>query len=117
MGANFPRRRRALQIIEDKLRTLESDLKNSRRILNSLRSLRRLLMGERTNGGVAIGVAKAEISPAVACYASIWETARKQALSSLRDAQAQNPGVADAVPWYVRQDTRPLDGTTGKPPK
>ena len=130
MSSNFPRRLRALQIIENKLRTLEVHLRNIRRLLNDLCSLRRLLFGERTNGGVVvprtlIGIANAEITPsrsplteasrlsvppnsAVARPASIPVTVRKRALSSYRDAHAHNLKGADAVPWYIRPDYKPI---------
>jgi len=69
-GGNFPRRLKALKIVEYKLRTLESHLENLARILNDLRSLRRLLFGERTANAavprVSIGIAeKAETTPSV----------------------------------------------------
>ena len=130
MSLNFPRRLKALQIIQYKLRTLESHLGHVRRALNDLRSLRRLLFGERTDGGVAvrrtsIDVAKAETTPSsevspsgvplestVARPATIRATVRKRALSSLRDTHASNQGVAGAVPWYFRQDIKPIGETT-----
>lgn len=42
------RRRDALQLVHFKLTRLEANLRNSRLILNDLRSLRRLLLEERT---------------------------------------------------------------------
>jgi len=50
MGSNVPRRLEALQIVAYKLEALELYLTKSRRILNDLRSLRRLLFEERTGG-------------------------------------------------------------------
>lgn len=67
-NANFPRRLEALQLTVYKMQTLELHLKKSRILLNDLRSLRRLLFGERTESDVAgrgtpIGMAKAETTP------------------------------------------------------
>jgi len=67
-NSNLPRRLEALQLTVYKMQTLEFHLKKSRCILNDLRSLRRLLFGERTNGnlavpGTSIGIAKAEATP------------------------------------------------------
>ena len=130
MSLNFPRRLKALQIVEHKLRTLESHLEKVPRILNDLRSLRRLLFGQRTNGGAAlrptsIGLAKAETTSsgpsseasrsgvppdsAVARPASIRVAVRKRALSSYRDAHSHLE-VADAVAWYIRPDFKTIDG-------
>jgi len=54
MSSSFSRRLEALQIIVYLLETLEINIKKSRRILNDLRSLRRLLLGERANGTMAV---------------------------------------------------------------
>jgi hypothetical protein len=121
MGLNFRRRLEALQIVGYKLEALESHLTKSRRILNDLRSLRRLLFDERASGALAVrptstGIAKTETPPSpspevsrsgggsespVARQASICATARKRAISSPRDAHASNVKAADAVPWYA----------------
>ena len=132
MSPDFPRRLDALQIVEYKLRTLESHLKNSGRVLNDLRSLRRLLLEERPDGGAVrqkptrMPKVKAlpsgpssearhsgmRIGQTVASNGIIWETVRKRAFSSWRDGQARNSGTPDVVPWYVRQDKKPVDRTT-----
>jgi len=79
-SSNSSRLSEALQITVYKMQTLEFHLKKSRRILNDLRSLRRLLVGKLTNDaavvppestGIAaksavvrpIGIARAEASP------------------------------------------------------
>ena len=124
---------KALQIVEHKLRTLESHLENLARILNDLRSLRRLLFGERTpdvavrraplsiaeKAGItpsvhSPGVTRSGVSPdsSVARPASARATIRKRAFSSWCEAHARNPRVADAVPWYVRQYIKPVGETT-----
>jgi hypothetical protein len=122
MSSNVSRRLDALLIVAYKLETLELHLTKSRRILNDLRSLRRLLFEERASGALAvrpksIGIAKAETSPRpspevsrsgvspdnMARQASICATVRKRALSSPRDAHANNVEAADAVPWYTRR--------------
>jgi len=64
-NANFRRRLEALELTIFKMQTLEFHLKKSRFLLNDLRSLRRLLFSERTDGGVAVretltGAARAE---------------------------------------------------------
>jgi len=130
MSLNLPRRLKALQIIQYKLRTLESHLENVRRILNDLRSLRRLLFGKRTDGGVAvpwtsIDVAKAETTPSsplpevsrsgvplestVVCDVSTYVRVKKRALSSSRAVAPRVSG--DAIPWYGRRDIKPINGT------
>jgi len=43
----FPRRLEALRLVSFKLDRLEQHVKNSRRLLNDLRSLRRLLLDQR----------------------------------------------------------------------
>jgi len=43
----FPRRLEALRLVSFKLEKLEQHVKNSRRLLNDLRTLRRLLLDER----------------------------------------------------------------------
>jgi len=122
MSSNVSRRLDALQIVVYKLETLEPHLTKSRRILNDLRSLRRLLFEERASGALtvrpkSIGIAKAETSPSpspevsrsggspdkpVARHARVCAMARKRALSSSRDGHARNLEAADAVPWYIR---------------
>lgn len=58
-GSNIPERRKeALRLVAFKLNKLSSHMKASRRILNDLRSLRRLLFEERSRpgiGGEAVG--------------------------------------------------------------
>src|SRR5215470_435610 len=49
---NGSRRFEALEIIASSLETLEDHMKKSRRILNDLRSLRRVLCGERADKAV-----------------------------------------------------------------
>jgi hypothetical protein len=62
-GSNIPERRKeALQLVVFKLNKLSSHMNASRRILNDLRSLRRLLLEERSLGG-ASGEAVAEDEP------------------------------------------------------
>lgn len=50
-NAEFPRRVQALQLVLYNLEKLEQHLKASHRALNDLRSLRRLLLQERTETG------------------------------------------------------------------
>ncbi len=45
----FPRRLEALRLVQFKLEKLEQNIKNGRRLLNDLRTLRRLLLEERTD--------------------------------------------------------------------
>jgi len=49
---NSERRLEALRLVQYKLEKLESHLRRSSRILNDLRSLRRLLLDERIDGSV-----------------------------------------------------------------
>ena len=115
-SSKFPRRLKALQIVENKMRALESHLEKIRRIFNDLRSLRRLLFGERTTPSTSppSEVSRSGVPPesTVARPASIRATVRKRTLSSWRDAHARNPGVAGAGPWYVRRDRKPVEGIT-----
>jgi len=43
-GAGFPRRIEALRLVQFKLEKLELNIKNGRRLLNDLRTLKRLLL-------------------------------------------------------------------------
>ncbi len=45
----FPRRMEALRLVSFKLEKLEQQIKNGRRLLNDLRTLRRLLLDERVD--------------------------------------------------------------------
>ena len=45
----FPRRLEALRLVQFKLDKLDQHVRNSRRLLNDLRTLRRLLLEERTS--------------------------------------------------------------------
>jgi len=74
MNSSFSRRLEALQITAYKLQTLEFHLKKSRCLLNDLRSLHRLLVGNLANGEAAVrpkpmGIATAEASPSIASSA------------------------------------------------
>jgi len=131
MGSNFSRRLEALQVIVYLLETLEIDIKKSRRILNDLRSLRRLLLGERANGTMAVrlvstGTAGAKRSPSrpsprVSCRVvdesadarnmSTCVIVKRRALSSAPAADGHNTRTTDAIPWYVRQDLKLIDRT------
>jgi hypothetical protein len=67
-GSKFPRRLEALRLALYNVEKLEFHMNKSRRILNDLRSLRRLLLEERTAGALtvqleSIAIAKAEILP------------------------------------------------------
>jgi hypothetical protein len=48
----FPRRLEALRLVSFKLEKLEQHVKNSRRLLNDLRTLRRLLLDERVDASI-----------------------------------------------------------------
>lgn len=132
MSLNTSRRLEALQIIAYLLETLDSDVASSRRILNDLRSLRRLLLGERASGTIAAarpmssqkrprsrssvsrpspgvgGLAASE--NAVARDVSKCVTVKRRALSSGR--ANDNPRTGDALPWYVRRDLKPYRPAT-----
>lgn len=56
---NSDRRTEALQIVAYNLAKLSTHMTTSRRILNDLRSLRRLLAGERKSAGTAVKAAGA----------------------------------------------------------
>ena len=53
-GAQLERRLQAMRLVQFKLRKLESHLQNSSRLLNDLRTLRRLLLDERAEPVVSI---------------------------------------------------------------
>ena len=55
MRAKSERRLQALQIVQFKLDKLEQHLKTSSRLLNDLRTLRRLLLDERPGAAAAAG--------------------------------------------------------------
>lgn len=126
MSSNSSRRLEAVQIIAYLLETLEIDAKSSCRILNDLRSLRRLLLGERAGAAMVVRGMSIPKSPrnrnslsgppprvscpvasesAVARDLSTYVTVKRRALSSGR--ADDNPRTGDAVPWYVRQDLKP----------
>jgi uncharacterized membrane-anchored protein YhcB (DUF1043 family) len=50
-GSGFARRVDALQLVSHKLKQLKHHLAASSRVLNDLRSLRRLLVGQERDGG------------------------------------------------------------------
>jgi hypothetical protein len=123
ISPNASRRVEAMRIVAHKLGTLELHLTKSRRILNDLRSLRRLLFEERSTGIPVVrprstGMAKPETAPssssesrsgvspesAAAPKASVCAAVRKRALSAARDPQAFNQEGTDAAPWYTRPD-------------
>jgi len=132
ISSNAPRLVEALQIVAYSLDTLQVDMKQARRTLNDLRSLRRLLCGERANGTMAvrpksIGTARARTSrsspsPRVTRSdgsgsagvrdVSTYVRVKRRALSSGRAADTRNPVSGDAIPWYVRQHIKPVDRTT-----
>ncbi len=110
-----PRFVEALQIIAYNLATLEMHMKQSRRILNDLRSLRRLIFGERARTSITVGLnlgaAKIRRSPGldplkangstVDHDVSTYLKVRRRALSSARVADLR--GLGNSVPWYVRR--------------
>jgi hypothetical protein len=53
-GARLERRLQALQLVQFKLSKLENHLRNSGRLLNDLRTLRRLLLDERVEPAASI---------------------------------------------------------------
>ena len=53
-GAQLERRLQAMRLVQFKLSKLESHLQNSSRLLNDLRTLRRLLLDERAEPVVSI---------------------------------------------------------------
>jgi len=130
-GSQFPRRLDALRTALYSMERLELHMNKSRRILNDLRSLRRLLLGERANGTTAVqlvstGTAGASRSPsrpsprgsrpvvdesAVARDMSTCVIVKRRALSSAPAADGHNPRMGDALPWYVRQDVKLIDRT------
>ena len=96
------RRVAALQRVLTELQRLEAHLNASSRILNDLRSLRRLLLNERSlpaqNGpGMSNGSAIVEI------LVPPFRWTRRRGLSSkLKGDQSYLEGVGDCLPWYVR---------------
>lgn len=70
-SSNYPRRAEALKLTLYTLSRLEFHMQRSQRILNDLRTLRRLLFEERTVGAQKIEVQKIEAQPAKAAEAEI----------------------------------------------
>jgi hypothetical protein len=110
INSNSSRRVEALEIVTYLLGTLETDMKSSRRILNDLRSIRRLLLGERANLSISAParVSRSAVSGStVALDAGSRIRVKRRALSSdgSRDGRTRNAG--EAAPWYVRPDRRP----------
>ena len=124
MSPTASRRVEALQIVAHKLGTLGLHLTQTRRILNDLRSLHRLLFGERRTGIAVVplestGMAKPETAAgppsggsrsgdgpenAVARKPSVCAAVRKRALATARDPHAINQEATDPAPWYIRPD-------------
>jgi len=122
MSPNASRRLEALQIVAYKLEVLGLHLTKSRRILNDLRSLRRLLFEERSTSVSVVrrkspAMAKPESTPppegsrlgaspesAAAGKAGICAAVRKRALSTARDPHAINQEATDPAPWYNRPE-------------
>jgi len=91
-GSTFPRRLEALRLALYNVEKLEFYMNKSRRILNDLRSLRRLLLEERTAGPLtvqpeSIAKAKAEILPP-----PVISTPRAQ----MSRSNARHPGAVAA---------------------
>jgi len=117
--SNILRRLEALQIIASLLEKLEIDVKQSRRILNDLRSLRRLLLGERATGtavpaksiktaGATSSSSTLGVSRSGGVIVSTYITVKRRALSASRAADG---ALGEAIPWYVRQDKKPIERT------
>ena len=104
--SNGSRRLEALHIIASLLDKLEIEVKESRRILNDLRSLRRLLFQERANSTMMAARPKsiktAEATSAVVRVNNTYITVKRRALSVSRAADAPNR----PIPWYVSTGTR-----------
>jgi hypothetical protein len=100
--SNFPRHMDALRLVLSNLERLETHVKRGRRVLNDLRSLRRLLFEERsasTSDVVRKGWSPFEEDETVLPFG--WS--RKRALSSRHDADPSNgAGTTVLAPWYVR---------------
>jgi hypothetical protein len=115
------RGQQAMQLVAYKLWTLETHLKPARRILNDLRSLRRLLLGQRADAAVAPAKAppvpravKVAIQAAVAPAPSTRPIVRKRAISACCNSGERSSAVlSEAVPWYVRTDFSAMEW--GKP--
>jgi hypothetical protein len=121
---NFPRRRDALQIILTKLETLQVLLTHSRRTLNDLRSLRRVMFEERgtvraTPVQPAAKAIEAQPAPVpkpkpVAVADKVMESPpapksrpvvaanKKRAISARVEAKPKSGDVAEIKPWYYR---------------
>jgi len=81
-GSQAPRRLDALRITLYNLKKLEVHMNQSRRILNDLRSLRRLLLDERTSAAVKSAMKSAAV-------------AAKPATAPLRSAGQPSNGTAE----------------------
>ncbi len=101
---NFPRRRDAVQIVLTKLVELDALLTRSRRTLNDLRSLRRLMLEERE-----VPAVKPKALPLDKVPTSISSNKRRAV-----SARVEKPtACVQIAPWYLRPDLKP--GSTKAP--
>lgn len=116
--ANFPRRREALQIILTKLEKLDVLLTHSRRTLNDLRSLRRVMLEERATArkaavqSAAVHQAPLKAPPPVKAVVvelpaapkaeAILAANKKRAHSAKVESKPKNGDAVEIMPWYYR---------------
>ncbi len=100
--ANFPRRRDAIQLILSKLQTLDLLMAQSRRALNDLRSLHRVMFEARAT--LAVAPVAAEPLPKAAAEVV---SSKRRAVSARIEAQPQTADHLQIMPWYLRTDARP----------
>ncbi len=102
---SFPRRHDALQLVLNMLEKLDFLLTRSRRTLNDLRSLRRLMFEERKAARVALAIAPVATLPAPKAQAPVAATKRR-ALSARLEVTPKQGGRSQIMPWYLRPDAR-----------
>jgi hypothetical protein len=92
--SNSSRRITALQLVLNNMDMLEKHMKRSRRILNDLRSMRRLLFDERK---LSAGKPSTELEPILP---EQYQHTKLRSVSATLDAV--HVDVCDDIRWYVR---------------
>ncbi len=101
----FPRRHDAMRLVLSKLERLDFLLTRSRRMLNDLRSLRRLMFEERGAARVTPAISPVATLPAFKAEAPV-AAAKRRALSARLEATPRQDGRPQIMPWYLRPDAR-----------
>jgi hypothetical protein len=107
--ADFPRRQDALQFVVMKLEKLDFLLSRSRRVLNDLRSLHRLMFEER-EAPRRISTPPPVVALAAPKAVAAVALTKRRALSARVDAQPKAKEDLQIMSWYLRPNAQPRAG-------